>query len=512
MYSKEPSTDYNEDAIQTALQIHLTEAPGDILLFLTGREEIENACEIIYERHKSLGPSVPDLLILTIYSALPSEAQSAVFEPAPPGSRKLVIATNIAETSLTIDGIIFVIDPGYSKVQLWDSKLGMDRLQVLPIAQANAKQRSGRAGRTAPGKCFRLYTESAFQNEMTPSAVPDIQRAQLSSVILMMKAMGINDLLHFDFLDPPPIASLLASLEELYALEALDNEGLLTRVGRTMSDLPADPGLSKTLVAGVKLNCSDEILTIAAMLSIQGEVFYRPRGPEQSKADQRKSRFHDPTGDHLTLLNVYNGWTRANCDIGWCKENYVQQRTLRRAKDIRNQLIDIMKRHKMHLVSCGSQTTPIIKALCAGFFRNSARKDPTEGYKTLAVEGGTPIYMHPSSALFGKAAEHTIYHSLVETTRGKPFNPFEYSYVADIILRIYALRLNCSATMAGRSCTGLLQSGSEQPAEQAQKAREDSATSQQICKRGRLAVERTASARKRRWRWNMGLVYSCSMT
>lgn len=151
--------------------------------------------------------------------------QSQVFDPAPPGARKVVIATNIAETSVTIDGIYYVIDPGFVKQSAYDPKLGMDRLQVTPISQANAKQRSGRAGRTGPGKCFRLYTESAYSSELLPTTIPEIQRQNLSNSILMLKAMGINDLLGFDFMDPPPINTTLTALEALYNLAALDDDG-----------------------------------------------------------------------------------------------------------------------------------------------------------------------------------------------------------------------------------------------------------------------------------------------
>jgi len=413
MYSREPESDYLDAALVTVMQIHLTEPPGDILLFLTGQEEIDTSCEILYERMKALGPSVPELIILPVYSALPSEMQSKIFDPAPPGSRKVVIATNIAETSITIDQIYYVIDPGFVKQNAYDPKLGMDSLVVTPISQAQAKQRAGRAGRTGPGKCFRLYTEAAFQSEMLPTSIPEIQRQNLSHTILMLKAMGINDLLHFDFMDPPPTNTMLTALEELYALSALDDEGLLTRLGRKMADFPMEPALAKVLIASVDMGCSDEILSIVAMLSVQ-TVFYRPK-EKQQQADQKKAKFHDPHGDHLTLLNVYNGWKQSKFSNPWCFENFIQARSMRRAQDVRQQLVSIMERYKHQVVSCGRNTMKVRQALCSGFFRNAARKDPQEGYKTL-IEG-TPVYMHPSSALFGKPAEHVIFHTLVLTTK-----------------------------------------------------------------------------------------------
>lgn len=429
LYTKEPESDYLDASLITVMQIHLTEPPGDVLLFLTGQEEIDTACEILYERTKALGPKVPELTILPIYSALPSEVQSRVFEPTPPGARKVVVATNVAETSLTIPGIYYVVDPGFSKQNAYDARLGMDSLVVMPISQAQARQRAGRAGRTGPGKCYRLYTEAAYRNEMLPTSIPDIQRTNLAHTILLLKAMGINDLLSFDFMDPPPAQTMLTALESLYALSALDDEGLLTRLGRKMADFPLEPTLAKMLIASVELGCSEEILSIVAMLSIP-TVFYRPK-EKQGQADAKKAKFNQPEGDHLTLLTVYNGWKASNYSNPWCFENFIQARSVRRAEDVRKQLLGIMdrqvftllndngllifRRYKHDILSAGRDYNLVRRAICSGFFRHAAKKDPQEGYKTL-VEG-TPIYIHPSSALFNRAPEWLVYHELILTTR-----------------------------------------------------------------------------------------------
>ncbi|PNF33382.1 ATP-dependent RNA helicase DHX8 [Cryptotermes secundus] len=413
LYTKEPETDYLDASLITVMQIHLREPPGDILLFLTGQEEIDTACEILYERMKSLGPDVPELIILPVYSALPSEMQTRIFEPAPPGSRKVVIATNIAETSLTIDGIYYVVDPGFVKQKVYNSKTGMDSLVVTPISQAQAKQRAGRAGRTGPGKCYRLYTERAYRDEMLPTPVPEIQRTNLATTVLQLKTMGINDLIHFDFMDAPPVESLIMALEQLHSLSALDNEGLLTRLGRRMAEFPLEPNLSKMLIMSVHLNCSDEVLTIVSMLSVQN-VFYRPKD-KQALADQKKAKFNQPEGDHLTLLSVYNSWRNNKFSNAWCYENFVQIRTLKRAQDVRKQLLGIMDRHKLDVVSAGKNTVRIQKTVCSGFFRNAAKKDPQEGYRTLV--DSQVVYIHPSSALFNRQPEWVIYHELVQTTK-----------------------------------------------------------------------------------------------
>ncbi|GFY49079.1 ATP-dependent RNA helicase DHX8 [Trichonephila inaurata madagascariensis] len=413
LYTKEPESDYLDASLITVMQIHLTEPPGDILLFLTGQEEIDTACEILYERMKSLGPEVPELIILPVYSALPTEMQTRIFDPTPPGSRKIVIATNIAETSLTVDGIYYVVDPGFVKQNVYNSKTGMDSLVVTPISQAQAKQRAGRAGRTGPGKCYRLYTERSYRDEMLTTPVPEIQRTNLAHIVLQLKALGINDLLSFDFMDAPPSESVILALEQLHSLSALDDEGLLTRLGRKMTEFPMDPNLSKMLIMSAQLGCSEEILTIVSMLSVQN-VFYRPKD-KQVLADQKKAKFNQPEGDHLTLLAVFNSWKNNTFSNAWCYENFVQVRTLKRAQDVRKQLLGIMDRHKLDVVSCGKTITRVQKAICSGFFRNAAKKDPQEGYRTLV--DSQVVYIHPSSALFNRQPEWVVYHELIQTTK-----------------------------------------------------------------------------------------------
>jgi ATP-dependent RNA helicase DHX8/PRP22 len=415
LYVREPESDYMEAALTTVMQIHASEPPGDILLFLTGQEEIEIACEVLNERMSKQGGQsrLPKLLVLPVYSALPSELQSQIFDPAPPGARKCVVATNIAETSITIDGIYYVVDPGFCKQKVYNPKLGMDSLLVVPISQASADQRAGRAGRTGPGKCYRLYTEDAFHNEMHPTTLPEIQRTNLGNTVLMLKALGINDLLRFDFLDPPQPAALYAAMEQLYALGALDEDGLLTQIGRRMAEFPMDPPMSKMLLASVELGCSDEVMSIIGMLSVQS-IFYRPK-EKQDVADQKRSKFFQAEGDHLTLLAVYQAWERSHHSSSWCFENFVHLRGLKRAQDVRNQLVDIMKRQRLPIESCGNQWVRVQKAICAGYFGHAAKRDPQEGYKTAAE--ATLVYIHPSSALFGKPPQWVVYHELVLTSK-----------------------------------------------------------------------------------------------
>lgn len=413
LFSREPEVDYLAAALDCVMQIHVAEPEGDILVFLTGQDEIETSVEALLSRIKTLGSALPELIVVPVYAALPSEMQARIFEPAPKGARKVVLATNIAETSITIDGIKYVVDPGFVKVNTYDPRLGMDSLVVSPISRAQAKQRSGRAGRTGPGKCFRLYTESAFQTEMLPNSVPEIQRKNLAATILMLKAMGINDLTNFEFMDPPPAQTMINALHELYTLEALDDNGYLTSLGRQMAEFPMEPALAKTVIASVQQGCTAEVLTIVAMLSVQ-TVFYRPK-EKQNAADQRKQRFHSIHGDHLTLLNVFKAWELSGRSSRWCKDNFIHERSMRRAQDVKAQLATIMKRFKLDLSST-DDTSCIRKTLCSGFFRNLAKRDPHEGiYNTLLDH--TPVHMHPSLAIYGRSVEYVIYHTLLLTSK-----------------------------------------------------------------------------------------------
>lgn len=305
-YTKAPEADYIDACIVSVLQIHLTQPlPGDILVFLTGQEEIEAVQEALQERSRRIGTKMKELIVVPIYANLPSDLQSKIFEPTPRGARKVVLATNIAETSVTIDGIAYVIDPGFCKQNSYDFRRGMEYLHVVPISKAASNQRAGRAGRTGPGKCFRLYTSWAYQKELEEQPVPEIQRTNLGNVVLMLKSLGIHDLIRFDFLDPPPQEALVMALEQLYALGALNHKGELTKLGRRMAEFPTDPMLAKMLVASEKYQCAEEILTIAAMLSVNAAVFYRPKD-KIVHADTARQSFWNPAGDHLTLLNVYN--------------------------------------------------------------------------------------------------------------------------------------------------------------------------------------------------------------
>jgi pre-mRNA-splicing factor ATP-dependent RNA helicase DHX16 len=412
-YTKQPEADYLQAVVITVFQIHVTQPLGDILVFLTGQEEIESATEMITERVRALGKKIRELLVLPIYSNLPSDMQIKIFEKTPQNARKVILATNIAETSLTIDGIIYVIDPGFCKQKSYNARTGMESLVVTPISKASANQRAGRAGRVAAGKCFRLYTKLAFEKELEDNSIPEIQRTNLGNVVLLLKSLGINDLVHFDYMDAPPHETLVMALEQLYALGALNHKAELTKLGRRMAEFPVDPLLSKMLLASEKYKCSEEIITITAMLSVNNSIFYRPKD-KILLADTARQNFFDPHGDHLTLLKVYNQWVETDYSTQWCFENFIQHRSMKRARDVRDQLVALVERVEIPLVST-DDSVAIRKAITAGFFYHTSKLSKTGSYKTTKHQQS--VYMHPNSCLNESLPRWLIYHELVFTTK-----------------------------------------------------------------------------------------------
>ncbi|KAG4430704.1 DEAH-box ATP-dependent RNA helicase prp43 [Cadophora sp. M221] len=428
-YTPEPERDYVEAALRTVLQIHATEPEGDVLLFLTGEEEIEDACRKIsleadeMIREADAGP----LKVYPLYGTLPPAQQQRIFEPAPPPARpggrpgrKVIVGTNIAETSLTIDGIVYVVDPGFSKQKVYNPRIRVESLLVSPISKASAQQRAGRAGRTRPGKCFRLYTEAAFKKELIEQTYPEILRSNLANTVLELKKLGIDDLVHFDLMDPPAPETLMRALEELNYLACLDDDGDLTALGKLASEFPLDPALAVMLISSPEFYCSNEILSLTALLSVP-QIFIRPANAKK-RADEMKALFAHPDGDHLTMLNVYHafkGPAAQQDQKRWCHEHFLSLRALQSADNVRQQLKRIMEKSELDLVSTDFNDkdyyTNIRRALVAGFFMQVAKKDPSgKTYKT--VKDDQSVLLHPSTVL-GVDSDWVVYNEFVLTTK-----------------------------------------------------------------------------------------------
>lgn len=413
-YSRTPCEDYVDSAVKQALAIHVSQPAGDILVFMTGQEDIEITCELIAERLKMLNDP-PKISILPIYSQMPADLQAKIFDKAEPGVRKVIVATNIAETSLTVDGIMYVVDAGFSKLKVYNPRMGMDALQITPISQANASQRAGRAGRTGPGKAYHLYTESAFKDEFYIQTIPEIQRTNLANTVLLLKSLEVKDLLDFDFMDPPPQDTISTSLFDLWALGALDNLGELTPMGKRMTAFPMDPSLAKLIIMAEEYGCSEEMLSIVSMLSVPS-VFYRPK-ERQEESDAAREKFFVPESDHLTLLHVYTQWKSNGYSDGWCIRHFLHPKAIRRAKEIREQLHDIMKMQKMELVSCGTDWDVIRKCICSGYYHQAAKVKGLGEYINLRTS--VTVQLHPTSALYGLGylPDYVVYHELILTSK-----------------------------------------------------------------------------------------------
>lgn len=265
-----PASNYIQAAVDAALAVHASEPVGDILIFLPGAEEIDDAVEILRDHapaagglgrwgtstaRGSSGEGGP-LQVLPFYSALPVDMQMKVFEPTRLGVRRVVVATTIAETSVTIDGIRYVIDSGVTRLPVYDPAKGFGSLVTTLTSKASAKQRAGRAGRVAPGKCLRLMTEEHYYDLLPAQTVPEMQRSDLSWVVLLLKALGVDDILHFEFLSPPAAETMIRALELLYALGALDEACRLTDpLGMTMAEFPVEPCVAKFLVSAWDFDC-----------------------------------------------------------------------------------------------------------------------------------------------------------------------------------------------------------------------------------------------------------------
>ncbi|KAJ3853884.1 P-loop containing nucleoside triphosphate hydrolase protein [Lentinula lateritia] len=412
-YTQEPEPDYVEAAIRTVLMIHRAEDPGDILLFLTGEEEIEDACRTIKLKADDLLntdlSSVGPLVCVPLYSSLPSQQQQRIFDAAPkpsqegyPPGRKVVVSTNIAETSLTIDGIVYVVDPGFSKQKVYNPRIRVESLLVSPISKASAQQRAGRAGRTRPGKCFRLYTEKDFISELEEQTHPQILLSNLANAVLELAKLGIKvvsypssyfsltfqqDLVRFDFLDAPAPETLC---------------------------LPLDPQLAKMLIVSPYFKVSSEILTITAMLSIPN-VWLRPPN-QRAAADQAKAMLTVPEGDHLTMLNVFNNYSQNKHDRNWASNNFLSARALAQAENVRAQLLRTMEKYDIDVISLENEkkrNLGIRQALACGFFMHVAHK---EGENYLTVKDNQVVALHPSCGL-DPQPEWVLYNEFILTKR-----------------------------------------------------------------------------------------------
>ncbi|KAK1227716.1 Salivary acidic proline-rich phosphoprotein 1/2 [Marasmius sp. AFHP31] len=421
-HSAQGQLDYVDSAVRTFFQIHVDQPPGDVLIFLPGQEDIESLDKSIRLYANQLPQNQQEVLICTMYASQAPGQNAKVFNPTPSNTRKCILATNIAETSITIPGVRYVIDTGKCKEKRYLAKNtggGFDTLMTRDITKSSAMQRAGRAGREGPGFCFRLYTEESFKS-MALSAEPEIMRCGLTSPMLQLKCLG-QDLETLDLMDRPDLESMISALKTLYLIGGLDQAGEITQLGRDMAAFPLEPVYSRAVLASKEYGCTNEVLTIIAVLSASSKVFVDSSEQRDAVAEARK-KFKHGSGDHLTILNV----VRAYKDVAlsenksgrreWCRKHFLNERALLEANDIREQLQQTCERLGIDWkVSCGDKDELVIQSFGQGLAMNTAFLQPDGTYKQAM--GQSTVKIHPSSTLCDKKVPTIVYDEVVYTNQ-----------------------------------------------------------------------------------------------
>ncbi|XP_019867915.2 probable ATP-dependent RNA helicase DHX35 isoform X2 [Aethina tumida] len=417
-YTAEPVSCYVQATVDTVLKINSSKSEGDILAFLTGQEEVDRAVRLLREHADVIENSngKNKMEVLPLYGSLPYHEQLKVFKSAQKGYRKVIVSTNVAETSVTIPGIVHVIDCGFVKTCWFNCETHTDTLVILPISKASADQRAGRAGRMRAGKVFRLYTEE-YAAKLADNTPPEIVRTNLTYAVLQLKALGIHNILTFKFPSQPQLKNLRSALEILYALDAIDLQGELTKpLGFHLSEFALNPLYTKVILSSGEFGCSEEILTIISMLQVEC-IFTKPSsGNMIVKSRIQKRHFEVEEGDLITYLNVFNGFIQSDKSREFCHKNFINYRSLKRVVEIRERLEKVMKNYDVPIISCQRYTDAIRKCLVKGLFPNAAYLHHSGVYKT--VRGDVDLYVHPDSCLYTiKQPQWVIFCEIIHTTK-----------------------------------------------------------------------------------------------
>jgi len=435
-YAQDPQEDYVESAVKTSLQIHTKYPLGDVLIFLTGQDEIENMQAQLQMYADDLTPTMFKMIICPLYAKLPPNQQQRVFQRTPPNSRKFILSTNVAETSITIPGVSYVIDTGFAKVKRFHSMAGVEELRAEPISQSSANQRTGRAGRECPGKCWRLYSQETY-NSLAKITEPEIKRCSLSFAILHLLATGVDDIFSFEFMDKPKLDDLKFALVHLALLGALDSGSKINALGRKMATLPLDPPLARCLLASFDHRCASEMIDLIALLEHSDTLLVNTISTRELAQEARRKFMHRD-GDHLVLLNILKAYQSATESCAshasikgeqrhWCKENFINPKAMGNVLESRKQLRDRCKRLGLDwsqssrdpsdsaISSVAEQdSSPILCSLLAGLSTQLAIRQPDQSYINPLTK--VHVKIHPSSSLYSKGVETFIYHELVHTS------------------------------------------------------------------------------------------------
>ena len=446
---------YMSQVSRTVMDIHLDQDEGDILVFLTGQAEIESVCNRLFKTAETIDyendvrcPSVRGLLILPLYGALSTEQQQRVFEPVERGIRRVIVSTNIAATSLTIDGVVYVVDSGYVKQLAYNPRTGLDSLDIVSVAKSEAVQRTGRAGRTRAGKCYRLYSRK-FYDSMDESTIPEIQRTSLTSVILSLKCMGISNVLEFQYLDAPEERMILEALRQLYYFQAIDGDGHVTPLGHQLVGFPLQPSLARALIRSKQLHCKEAVLPMVAMLSVEN-VYVRPSTKEEAEraleVHKELAEAGGGTSDFSTLLAIYEMASKSRQLKRWCKEHCIHWRAIKTAQSVHQQLESILHRQNVDFdvnqdSRSSSLTERVRQSLCYGLFCNVARLSASRrSFRTMDGHS-TVAYIHPGSVLFGceNSLDWVLYFELIETAKTymRTLCPIRYAWVQELLPQLH---------------------------------------------------------------------------
>ncbi|KAI5149315.1 ATP-dependent RNA helicase DHX8/PRP22 [Enteropsectra breve] len=408
-YLASPASDVLKTAVKTALRIFLEYEEGDILVFMTGQEDIEEGQRILEKKLLDT-----QAVVLKLYSAMPVEEQEKIFVR---GKRKIILSTKIAEASVTIPDVKFVVDSGKTKEMFYRHEAGSSILETITISKAQAKQRAGRAGRTAPGTVFRIYTHDEYV-AMVENPVPEILRSNLESTILMLKALKINDIFNFDYIDRPSSEALMCSIRSLYLIKAIDIEGNITALGEILASAPLGPKLSKILYASTKNGSLDPVTTIIAFFEA------RPFMEEKPIQADPKKEFSDKRGDLYMYLRIFEAWKKSKYSLSFLKKYSLKRRSFMNILKVKYQLMSkaypkddkIMKNYtdKHHTSFDTLDDSKIQEAFCAGFFTNIA-KQSEKGYKT--VFGGYFCKIHPSDSLHSQWPKYVLFYEFICTRK-----------------------------------------------------------------------------------------------
>ncbi|TQN72524.1 putative ATP-dependent RNA helicase prh1 [Colletotrichum shisoi] len=449
IHTPKPVPDIQESLLQTIFKIHTEEPlPGDILAFLTGQEEIESAQSLIEEYAATLASNVPKIKVLPLFGQLSMEGQHAAFQPVKGGfTRKIVLATNIAETSVTVPGVRYVVDGGKAKVKQFRARLGMESLLAKPISKSSAIQRTGRAGREGPGKCFRLYTEGTF-GSLEETDLPEVLRIDVLGAVLTMKARGIDDILGFPLMDTPDVEAIERALVSLHGLGALADDGTITEAGRKMAGFPIAAPLGAVLLAAARpeFDCVLEAIDVISCITSGDDIFHQLQSEEQrDEIEELRKELYRREGDIITYLTTMQQYAAENTDrIQWCKKRKVNMRNMKTALKIRKQLRSLCLKEGLLAEApppdpqpfaplAPEQAEALLKCFLRGFVSKTAVLAPDASYVTS--QGKHVVAIHPSSVLHGQKKEAIMFleHVFTQKNYAKKVSVIQANWIVEVL-------------------------------------------------------------------------------